>query len=184
MAKRMAALWILLIVCDPLLGGKTVRIGGSGFTLSITEPEGWKIDFGTASQIANFVMHTAGSSWRNSPVVACGRLTPRTPQESLESFVGRDADEFEKACPFYEARDLDLALKGFRKFLIRELSCPGVRDEIVAVTEVPGFFVTFVLSSDRRDSLDEAVSPFREMLSSFDWVSWEVPPTSTQPSPH
>jgi len=183
MAKRVAALWIFLIVCGPLLGGKTIRIGGNGFSLSITEPDGWEIEFGAASQIANFVMHPAGSSWRESPVVAFGRLTPRTSQETLESFVGRDTEELQKACPFYEAKDLDLDLKGFRRFLVRDFSCPGVRDEIVAVTEVPGFFVTFVLSSDRRDLLDGAVSPFREMLSSFEWVSREVPPASDPVAP-
>ncbi|MEE2839977.1 MAG: hypothetical protein VYC91_05550, partial [Acidobacteriota bacterium] len=82
------------------------------------------------------------------------------------------------------AKDLDLDLKGFRRFLVQELSCPGVRDEIVAVTEVPGFFVTFVLSSDQRDSLDGAVLPVREMLSSFEWVSRGLPSASPQPRPH
>ena len=184
MVKRIAALWILLIVCDPLLGGKTIRIGGNGFSLSITEPDGWEIEFGAAAQIANFVMHPAGSGWRESPVVAFGRLTPRSSQETLESFVGRNTEELQKSCPFYEAKDLDLDLKGFRRFLVQELSCPGVRDEIVAVTEVPGFFVTFVLSSDQRDSLDGAVLPFREMLSSFEWVSRGLPSASPQPRPH
>ena len=178
--KRIVVLGILLVVCGSLMGGNTIRIGGKGFAFSITEPDGWKIDFGAASQLANFVMHPAGSSWRKSPVVAFGRLTPRGSQETLESFVDKDAEELEKTCPFYEIRDLDLDLKGFRKFLVREYSCPGVRDEIVAVTEVPGFFVTFVLSSDHRDSLQSAVLPFREMLSSFDWVSPSPPDLLTR----
>ena len=181
MGKRKMALWIFLIACGSLMGGNTIRIGGKGFTLAITEPDGWKIDFGGASQLANFVMHPAGSSWRNSPVVAFGRFSPRSSQETLESFVEKDAEELQKTCPFYEIRNLDLDLKGLRKFLVREHSCPSVRDEIVAITEVPGFFVTFVLSSDHRDSLQSAVVPFREMLSSFDWVSQQAPTKPSQP---
>ena len=183
MGKKTAALWILLIVCDPLMGGKTIRIGGNGFSFSITEPDGWQIDFRGARQIANFVMHPVGSNWRQAPVVAFARFTPRGSRETLESFFDRDAEEFQKACPFYEIQDVDLALKGFRKFLSREHSCPSVRNEIVAVTEVPGFFVTFVLSSDRRDSLQGAVSPFQEMLSSFDWVG-QAPTPRAQGRPH
>jgi hypothetical protein len=184
MGKRIVALSVLLIACGSLLGGNTLRIGGKGFAFSITEPDGWKIDFGTATQIANFVMHPAVSSWRKSSVVAFGRLTPRGSQETLESFLGRDAEEFQKACPFYEIQDMDLDLTGFREFLVREHSCPSVRDEIVAVTEVPGFFVTFVLSSDHRPSLDGAVLPFQEMLASFNWVSQPLPSKPTQPESH
>ena len=183
MGKRIVVLGIVLIAWGSLIGGKTIRIAGKGFTFSITEPDGWKIDFGTASQIANFVMHPAGSDWRESPVVAFGRFTPRSSQERLESFVDRDAEDFQKTCPFYEIQDLDLDLKGFGEFLVREYSCPGVRDEIVAVTEVSGFFVTFVLSSDHRDSLEGAVLPFREMLSSFNWEIQQAP-AGPQPKPH
>lgn len=182
--KRIVVLLILLVGWGSLTGGNTIRIGGKGFTFSIIEPNGWKIDFGAASQIANFVMHPAGSSWRGSPVVAFGRFTPRGSQETLESFVEKDAEELQKTCPFYEIRDLDLELTGSRKFLVREHSCPSVRDEIVAVTRVPGFFVTFVLSSDQRDSLQSAVLPFREMLSSFEWVSQQVPAKPSQPQRH
>ena len=103
--------------------------------------------------------------------MAFGRFSPKGSQETLESFVEKDTEELQKTCPFYEIRNLDLKVKGLRKFLVREHSCPSVRDEIVAITEVPGFFVTFVLSSNHRDSLQSAVVPFREMLSSFDWVS-------------
>jgi len=128
-------------------------------------------------------MHPAGSNWREASVVAFARFTPRSSRETLKSFVDRDAEEFQKTCPFYEIRDLDLDLKGYRKFLTREHSCPSVRDEIVAVTEVPGFFVTFVLSSDRPDSLENAVPPFREILSSFTWVP-QAPPQPARGKPH
>ena len=137
MGKKAAALWILLIVCDPLIGGKTIRIGGNGFSFSITEPDGWQIDFRGASQIANFVMHPEGSDWRQAPVVVFARFTPRGSRETLESFADKDAEEFQKTCLFYEIQNIDLSLKGVRKFLSREHSCPSVRNEIVAVTEVP-----------------------------------------------
>jgi len=182
--KRIVACLIFLIVFGSLMGGETIRIAGKGFSFSITEPDGWNIDFGAASQLANFVMHPAGTSWRKSPVVVFGRFTPRNSQETLESFQEKDAKELENACPFYEIRDLDLDVKGLRRFLVREHSCPSVRDEIVAVTEVPGFFVTFVLSSDRRDSLQSALSPFQEMLSSFDWMSQPGPARPSQPQQH
>ncbi|MEE8349691.1 MAG: hypothetical protein V3R94_08985 [Acidobacteriota bacterium] len=178
MGKRIAILGVLLVLCGSLRGGNTIRIGGKGFILSLTEPDGWKIDFGAAVQLANFVMHPASSSWRKSSVVAFGRFTPRGADQKLEAFVDRDAEEFQKTCPFYEIQELDLKVVSSRKYLVRTHSCPGQRDEIVAVTEVPGFFVTFVLSSNHRDSLESAIPPFKEMLASF---HWEVQPSSARP---
>ncbi len=116
--------------------------------------------------------------------MAFGRFTPRGAEQELEAFVDRDAEEFQKSCPFYEIQDLDLALLSSRKYLVRKHSCPGQRDEIVAVTEVPGFFVTFVLSSNHRNSLESAVPPFKEMLDSFHWVTQPAAAPPPGPKPH
>ena len=150
-------------------------MGGKRFSFSITEPEGWVIDFRSAAQIANFVMHPVETTWREASVVAFCRFIAKGPKETLEVFMEKDVREFQQRCPFYEIQDVDLEVQGARKFLTRELYCPSVRHEVVAVTEVPGFFVTFVLSSDRRDPLRNAFSPFQELLSSFLWVHQKTP---------
>ncbi len=167
---RILALIVLLSTVCPLEGGKTLRIGGKDVSFSITEPEGWMIDFAAAPQIANFVMYPLHTTWRESDVVAFARFAPKGSQETLEAFLGNNLKEFQERCPFYETRDVKLELSGAQTFVTTTLHCPSMRHEIVAVTEVPGFFITFVLSSNQRNRLDSALSPFQELLSSFLWV--------------
>ena len=147
-----------------------MRIGGKDFSFSITEPEGWTIDFTAAQQIANFVMYPTNTTWRESDVVAFARFSPKGSEETLEMFVENNVKEFQERCPFYETGDVKLELSGAQTFVAKALHCPSMRHEIVAVTEVPGFFITFVLSSDQRNRLQSALSPFRELLSSLLWV--------------
>ena len=147
-----------------------MRIGGQDFSFSVTEPEGWMIDFSSAQQIANFVMYPLNTTWRESDVVVFARFLPNRSEESLEAFLGNNLEEFQQRCPFYETRDVKLKLSGAQTFMTKALHCPSMRHEIVAVTEVPGFFITFVLSSNQRNRLQSALSPFRELLSSFLWV--------------
>jgi len=167
---RVLTLVILLCTVCTLEGGRTLRIGGKDFSFSITEPEGWTIDFSSAHQIANFVMYPMNTTWRESDVVAFARFLPKGSQETLEVFLENNLKEFQQRCPFYETGDVKLELSGARTFVAKALHCPSMRHEIVAVTEVPGFFITFVLSSNQRNRLQSAFSPFRELLSSFLWV--------------
>ncbi len=173
---RMFALIVLLSTVCPLEGGRTLRIGGKDFSFSITEPEGWLIDFAAAQQIANFVMYPMNTTWRESDVVAFARFAPKGPQETLEVFLENNLKEFQQRCPFYETGDVKLELSGAQTFVTKALHCPSMRHEIVAVTEVPGFFITVVLSSNQRDRLQSVLSPFQELLSSFLWV-----PRKTEP---
>ena len=168
--RRIFALIVLLCAVCPLEGGRTLRIGGKDFSFSITEPEGWTIDFTAAQQIANFVMYPTNTTWRESDVVAFARFAPKGSQQTLEVFLENNLKEFQQRCPFYETGDVKLELSGAQTFVAQALHCPSMRHEIVAVTEVPGFFITFVLSSDQRNRLQSALPPFRELLSSFLWV--------------
>jgi hypothetical protein len=169
MARMLALIVFLSTVC-PLEAGRTLRIGGKDFSFSITEPEGWMIDFAAAPQIANFVMYPLHTTWRESDVVAFARFAPKGSQETLEAFLGNNLKEFQQRCPFYETEDVKLELSGSQTFVTKALHCPSMRHEIVAVTEAPGFFITFVLSSNQRNQLQSALPPFRELLSSFLWV--------------
>jgi len=169
MGRLLAGIVLLCTVC-PLEGGRTLRIGGKDFSFSITEPEGWTIDFAAAQQIANFVMYPMNTTWRESEVVVFARFLPKETQETPEVFLENKLKEFQQRCPFYETGDVKLELSGGPTFVAKAFHCPSMRHEIVAVTEVPGFFITFVLSSNQRNRLQGALSPFRELLSSFLWV--------------
>ena len=166
------AVLLLFLLLPPaaLAKGKTLRVNGRGFSFSISEPEGWVVDFRSAAQIANFVMHPKLSTWRESSVVVFGRFLAKQPKETLETFVDNALEEFQNSCPFFDIQDSDLELDGPQSFTTKILRCPGVRHEMVAVTEVPGFFVAFVLSADSPNGLREAQSPFQEVLSSFLWL--------------
>lgn len=104
-------------------------------------------------------------------MVAFGRFVPKAPSETLRTFLDDDLKEFQLRCPFYEAGDVKLEVIGARAFLTKALHCPTMRHEIIAVTEVPGYFVTFVLSSNQGEQLQSALLPFQDLLSSFRWFS-------------
>ena len=181
---RTLTLILLLSTVYPLQGGRTLRIGGRDYSFSITEPEGWNVDFTSAQQIANFVMHPRNTTWRESDVVAFGRFVPKAPGATLRTFLDDDMKEFQLRCPFYEAGDVKLELIGVQAFLTKALHCPTMRHEIISVTEVPGYFITFVLSSNREDQLQSALLPFQDLLSSFRWVSRESVAEEPDARPH
>ena len=174
-------LLFLLLPPTALSKGNTFKVNGRGFSFSITEPEGWSVDFRSAAQIANLVMHPKHSTWREASVVVFGRFVPKQPKETLKTFVDNALEEFQNSCPFFEIRNSDLELDGPQSFATKILHCPGVRHEMVAVTEVPGFFVTFVLSADSPNGLREAQAPFQEVLSSFLWLKRNSARRSTKP---
>lgn len=177
--------WLLLIsgmmlpVTAVTSGGRTLHLGYRDFSFSIAEPEGWSIDFHSALQIANFVAHPKGSSWRESDVAIFGRFFRRPEDQTLEQFLEADTQAFQDRCPFYEIRDPGLELKDSRRFLAKEIHCPGLRYEVIAVTETPHYFVTFVLSSNRPDRMKAEIPAFQVLLSSFAWFSQSAPAFSS-----
>lgn len=178
------ALIVVLGTVSPVQGGRTLRLGVSGSSFSVTEPEGWRIDLTSAHQIANFVMHPLNTTWRESAVVAFGRFIPKKPKETLRTFLENDLKEFQLRCPFYETGEVDLEVRGSREFLTKALHCPSRRHEIVAVTEVPGFFIAFILSSNQGDQLQSALPPFQDLLSSFLWFSHKTAPEGPDARKH
>lgn len=193
-------LWASLFCCflGTLQAGQTLRIFGNGFSFLVTEPEGWVIDVESAAQLANFVAHEKGKTWREAELVIFARFIDKAPQETLGNFVNLDVDRFEEACPFFEIRDLALQVSGAQKFQAREYTCPGYRSEVVAFTEVPGRFAVFVLSAKRREPLAAGLTPFQDLVSSFQWLDdpgWKfrrrpqesdlppVPPRQRRPTP-
>ena len=74
----------LFIPGTSLLGSRTLKIYGKGFSFFITEPDGWIIDARSAAQLANFVMYVDGSNWRETEVLAFGRLVERETQCVLD----------------------------------------------------------------------------------------------------
>jgi hypothetical protein len=171
----------LLMAGQTAWAGKTLHLRGNDFSFSVTEPEGWAIDFYSAAQIANFVMHQKGTTWRKADVVTFARFIRTDERGDLKTLVETESQEFQKRCPFSEVRDVNLEVSGSRDFLAKAFHCTGFRHEIVAFTEVPGFFVTFVLSSDQENRLQAALAPFQELLSSF---SFDLESSSDGPSPN
>ncbi len=95
----------------------------------------------------------------------------RTPgNDSLHILVEKESQELQRTCPLSDVKDVNLEIDGTQDFLIKTVYCTGLRHEIVAFTKVPGFFVTFILSSDQESRLRASVPPFQELLSSFLWV--------------
>ena len=160
---------VFMVLCGPLQAGSTLRVQGRDFSLSLTQPEGWTADFESVGQIANFVLYPQAANWRDAEVVVFARVLPRGRDGSLEAFMEEDQKQFAGQCPYYESTPLELNIRGERRFLVRRFDCPGVREEILAVTEVPGYLAAFVLTSGSGGGLENALSPLEEILSSFAW---------------
>lgn len=168
---------VCLLGCVPALeGGRTLRIRGLDYSFLVTEPSGWTIDVGSAIQVANFVMHREGTQWREADVVAFSRFFPRNQDEDLENFLQSELAGQEVLCPKLEISDLRLELElnpetRKRPRVVAKLcACPGVKQEVVAFTEVPDYFVIFVLSARDEASISKALPIFQQLISSFRWL--------------
>ena len=159
----------LFIPGTSLLGSRTLKIYGKGFSFFVTEPDGWTIDARSAAQLANFVMYAEGSDWRQTEVLAFGRLVERGPEESLQEFGELELIRFQQYCPELKISDSDLGSTSLRPSFAKSCRCPGGKQEIVVFSETPGFFAIFVLSSHDRKALTRSLPPFEELVSSFRW---------------
>ena len=147
--KKLFRLIFLLILVQTAWAGKTLHLRSSSFTFSVTEPEGWAIDFRSAAQVANFVMHRRGTTWRHADVIVLARFNRMPGNDSLQTVVemeSQEFQEFQRKCPLSEVQDVNWEIDGSHDFLVKTVYCTGVRHEIVAFTKVPGFFITFILS--------------------------------------
>ena len=159
----------LILPGTSLLGSRTLKIYGKGFSFFVTEPDGWIIDARSAAQLANFVMYADGSDWRQTEVLAFGRLVERGPAESLQAFGELELIRFQQHCPEMKISDSDLELTGLQSFFAKSCRCPGGKQEVVVFSEAPGFFAIFVLSSNDGKALIRSLPPFQELVSSFRW---------------
>ncbi|MFQ5738433.1 MAG: hypothetical protein ACE5JX_05430 [Acidobacteriota bacterium] len=179
--RRLLPLLILLCTAHSVQGGNSIRISSYRFSFLINEPDEWVIDVRSAAQLANFVMYEKGTTWRNSPTVVFGRIVRRGEDETLIDFIEQSQAEFQGRCPLPKTRELDLGLEGAPTFLARSYICPGMRGEIVAITEVPHYFAMFSLAADKEQSLENSLKPFKEMLSGFRWLGR---PSQRRPPSH
>ena len=167
--------WVLLLsAClfvpgTSLLGSRTLKIYGKGFSFFVTEPDGWIIDARSAAQLANFVMYAEGSDWRQTEVIAFGRLVKRGAEESLQEFGELELIRVQQHCPELKISDSELESTSLRRFFAKSCRCPGGKQEIVVFSEAPGFFAIFVLSSNDGKALTRSLPPFEELVSSFRW---------------
>lgn len=157
-------------ICTTLAasGGAVRTFRGNGFLVGIAEPQGWVINM-NAPQLAQFVLHRMGLTWREADDVIFVRLIPRSNDQQVEEFVQSNVQDFQQSCPAPEVRDIDLKMEGQRKFLVKSYDCATMRHEVTAVTEVPEFFVLFVLTSRGAPASEVAMTAYREVLSSFVW---------------
>lgn len=164
------AVVVVLALGSQLQAGRTLKILGAGFSFLITEPEGWTIDIRSAAQIANLVMYKTGTTWREADVVVFARFIERAKKETLTDFVQLDINQFKENCPSSEIKDLNLKAVKHEKFLTKAYNCQGGRNKIVAFTKLPKSFGVFVLSSKNDRAVSDALLPFEQMLSSFQWL--------------
>lgn len=169
MRRRFLALATAICTALAMAGGGAVRtFRGNGFLVGIAEPQGWVINM-NAPQLAQFVLHRMGLSWRRADSVIFVRLVPRLSDEKAEEFVQSNVEDFQQSCAAPQVRDIDLKMEGSRRFWAKSYDCASIRHEVTAVTEVPGYFVLFILTSRGAPPADATLQAYKEVLSSFFW---------------
>lgn len=168
MKRPIPCLAMLLCTALAASGGPVRTFRGNGFLVGIAEPQGWVINM-NAPQLAQFVLHRMGKTWREADSVIFVRLIPRQADQRAEAFVQSNVQDFEQSCVAPEVRDVDLKMGGQRKFWIKSYDCASMRHEVTAVTEVPGFFILFVLTSRGGPATEPIMTAYREVLTSFVW---------------
>jgi hypothetical protein len=170
---------LTILILVPLLAtespGRVLRLSGNGFVLQLVEPDGWRLATRAAPQIANFIFHPVGEEWRRSDRVIFVRLVPRAGVESLESFIESTRGNFRERC-LGGSDNLDRpTVREVPGFIIEDFSCFGMREEVLAFRQVPGYFVVFTLAVNPGGSLEEAVPVLRQILISFRWMQQSEP---------
>jgi len=146
-----------------------MRLSGSTFSLELVEPAGWRLATRAASQVANFIFHPEGQDWRSAESVIYVRIVPREEDETGQGFLELSDKRFREQCPFAGSEERPGFIHEVPGFLVEEFPCPGVRDEVVAIKEVPGAFVVFTLSTDPGGLIETSVLALRKILVSFRW---------------
>ncbi|MEE8587316.1 MAG: hypothetical protein V3T83_20950, partial [Acidobacteriota bacterium] len=132
MRRRFSGLALVLCSALAAAGGPVRTFRGNGFLVGIAEPQGWVINM-NAQQLAQFVLHRMGMTWREADNVIFVRLIPRQADQKAQAFVDSNVQDFEASCLAPEVRDLDLDVGGQRKFWIKSYGCASMRHEVTAV---------------------------------------------------
>lgn len=172
--RRIFTLAAILAATSTAFAGRTIRVSGPHFSFLVAEPADWTIDFQSAAQVAHFVVSPGGLDWRSSDVVIFGRFVPTGEEESLDDFVGEDEKRFREQCPTAQISGMDVDLRSPFEFHFVSYRCPGTRSDLVAVTQVPGYFAVFILSAQRGGGVRPEMAAFREVLESFQWLGKET----------
>jgi hypothetical protein len=158
---------------------RVVHLYGRGFSFKVAQPSGWTLDTRSAPQLANFIFHPTGQDWRRSESVIYARFIPREDETQLEEFLTENRAEFERSCPFADPENTEISRsRDWSSFTIQQFSCPGVRQEVLAVKEVDKYFIMFALSSPNPGTLEAGLPVLHTITGSFQWFD-----TLAQPRP-
>lgn len=162
--------------------GRILQLYGKDFSFKVIEPEGWVLDTRSAPQIANFIFHPVGQDWRRAEAVIFARFIARSDETTLNGFLEENQTQFEEDCPFAEGDMPEFVSEKVNDFELRSYICPGFGNEIVAVKEVPRFFVLFSLNSSMNEGLKGGFPALKQILHSFQWIDTfprnTIPPAS------
>lgn len=151
---------------------------GKDHAFGIKAPAGWVLDnrSGVPHGI-HAVFYPVGSSWKESKAVMYvnGVVKPAD-DDTLEKFIERDVARFLKHSPDLKvADDEPPAVHDKRKVIAKRFS--GVRAggcEVVAYVEEEKVVVIIVLHARTQKDLEDALPAFRELASSYRFITSRV----------
>ena len=173
---RGLVLFLLLSLAHPAPNGRTLRIRVGDLSFLVTEPGGWTIDGVSAAQLAHFIAHRRGVSWRDAEAVVFGRVVDKQEGEDLTSFLSLQLEQYQQGCPLFEEEKFgDVSGEWDPRFTRRAFHCPGRKYEVVALTEFHTHFAMFILSASEKEVIRSSLPAFRKLLASVHWEARALP---------
>ncbi len=179
---RVLGFFLLFSLSNPSPTGRTLRIRVGDLSFLVTEPQGWTIDRVSAAQLAHFIAHRQGVSWREAEAVVFGRVVEKQESQDLGSFLTLQLEQYQQGCPLFEEEQIpDESGDWDPRFTRHAFYCPGRKYEVVALTEFPTHFALFILSTSEREVIRSSLPAFRKLLASVHWETRAFPSLTGRP---
>jgi hypothetical protein len=150
---------------------------GKDHAFAIKAPDGWMLDNQSGvRQGLQAVFYPEGGSWKESKAVMYVNGAGKSADDTLEKFVERDVAGYREHSPGLKVADDEaLPVGGKEKVLVKRFSGDrGGSYEAVAYVEESKVVVTIVLHARTQKDFDDALPAFRQLVSSYRFLSDKV----------
>jgi hypothetical protein len=151
-------------------------IYGKDHLFGLTAPKGWVLDNSSGvSQGLHAVFYPKGGSWEHSPSVMYANTASKKVQgnETLEKLIAYDVSQYKRSHkPIEVVESPDILTGDEKKAVVRYFYFSNY--EAVAYINEEKTVTLIVLSSNSKAEFERSLTPFRELVGSYKFLSTDV----------